>query len=175
MSQNTSKALVLTTASAALERTVKPKPTRAEIIDALTELEVARIHEEQQKARHDKAALCEEINADLAKIVRKMGKALIVESFYAYAFKDELSSCTVKIDVVNLVTPALAEKIARHNKMPTTFKEVDEKNIRRRIAEGLKGIRSREERVDELLIDPESRNVLAAMLETINGPKQAAA
>lgn len=145
----------------ALESSVTPKPSKAEIIDALTELRVAEIRSER-KSRSDRR---EELKPIIEKALVKLGKGKPAEcdSFGWVSSSGKVSGSSLKIELGEIPND-LEKFIFEYDKIPSYFNNIDEKKIRKEVSEKVNGSLSRTDRVDAILSDEESKAALQSIL-----------
>lgn len=159
MKNNTQSLAVI---PASVEASIKPKPSKAEIIDALTELRVSELIEESRK----KVDRRKELDPIITKRLLKLGRVcdLEVKSF-GWVSRDtgRVNNARLEIELGSL--PAdLEALIVEWDKLPGSAASPDERKVRKEVAERVNGSLSRSERVDAILSDPDSNAALRAAL-----------
>lgn len=151
---------------AAVSAAIKPKPTRAEIIDAMTALRVQQIRVKLNGLEEERRGLQVKIEAETRKYVRQNIKTLVpCVSFYHWSSTPELKAEFKVRDI----PPEIAAMIARTKELHKEMEGItrDPKIIRRQIKDAVTGATPNEGRVTALLTDPESRKALESALTKI--------
>lgn len=128
-------------------------------------------HDAEQKAIAEKrASLEEETEKLLQSFAPKAVKAVIPDVSLGYSYDNgkKISSIYIKIELEeDQLPPNILSRIRAFHALPKCTVNLDEKKVRRDIAAKLEGIGTREERVDALIDDPESRKGIEQMLKLI--------
>lgn len=156
---------------------IKPKPTKAEIIDALTQLQIAKLTKQKREAVATADQLRAKVDARLVKAVRSNIDKLATDVSYGWT-QDEMrdgkrvltgvSHVSVRFDLRDLPEEAVALLLKYHTAKAEASICIDDKRIRKQIAQAATGFGSRGERVSAMLGDEESRKALEAMLQSIS-------
>lgn len=161
------KTLALVPIPQATVSVVKPKPTRAEVIDAMTALKMQQISKERQALQKKHEAL-EKLIDKLA--VRTLKKSLSSHkpSVRTYSYQSGGASCSINFEL-SPIPPELVQMIHEKENLKSSIYKLNknEKDVRKEIARGMANIAPRADRVDALLTDKASRRALEAALEKL--------
>ncbi len=161
MKQTTSTAL-------AIPSKVQPKPTRAEIIDALTTIEIERIKAKQKQDSERKRALYEEIKKDLMDTHLKSPDQSPDYHFgYISSSNGKPYGIEIRFDI-NEPPKELVSKLKEYHELDKYLAQPDFQKIRKAIQFKMTGMEAKEVRVDRLLSDKDSRSALEEMLTKIS-------
>lgn len=143
--------------------TVQPKPTRAEIIDALTQLEVQRRNEASKADVAKRKALTAEIETELAAHFKKVAdKAAGSVRWNVYA---KSNWANISFDIPNIPKSTQAKMIIA-DKLPTMAREYQFCKVRKEILDASAGF-DKTTRVSRLLEGEDSRKSLEKILDTL--------
>lgn len=146
---------------------IKPKPTRNEIIDAMTALRVQQIRTKLSELEEERRSLGAKIEAETRKHVQQNIKTLVPRvTFYDY------SHCSIELKAefsLSNIPPEISAMIVRCKELRKEMESIpkDAKVIRRKIKDAVSGNTPNEERVTALLTDKESRKALETALQKI--------
>ncbi len=145
---------------------VIPKPTRAEMLDALTSLEIDRRKAKMKEEVDKKEEMRKELEAEVMALHREAEDKepdIRLGSFHngkAYGLEIHFS--------VNGISPALNKKLATYHALRDRMYEPDKFRVRKEVAEMLSGAEPKELRVQKLLSDKDSRAALESILKTLH-------
>lgn len=162
------KAKSLAVIPPALEKSVTPKPSKAEIIDALTSLHIDELIKQSRievERRKELEPLIEQNILNLA------ASAEMEVDSYGWVNGDRASGARVSIKIENL-PKELELMVVEHDKLHRSVVIPDERKVRKEIAERVNGSLSRTERVDAMLSDPQSNASLKSLLSQITDAKR---
>lgn len=138
---------------------VHPKPTKAEVINALARVRGEEINKANKEARDRRAALHERIDAKLTDYVRKTIKEHEFDINFC-SWKGIEAEVTVKLQALPEDVKTLRAQLSAI-KVPSVPTENElRKQIRDAICESV----GAEARVDAMVSDPSTRNALERML-----------
>lgn len=151
----------------AIKSKVQPKPTRAEIVDALTQLEVQRRNDKSKSDVAKKKKLGDEIEAEMIAAVVANPEAFSGEFKFGY-FNNQPYGYEVRFSVDKLASAsAFAKRIKEHDALPSIAREYRFTDVRREMLNATQGM-SKDERVTRLLSDKDSRASLEKMLDALS-------
>lgn len=156
----------LTIVPAAVQAAVKPKPTRNEIIDAMTQLRCEQIRKDRDETTAKMDALAKQIRTLAFRHLKKnLKEAKPTISFYG-------GCSTAEVEVSFKYRPApeeIAPLIVEHDKLRQSLNGSPRsvKEVRKLVEAGLRNMQPKAERVTALLTDPESRKALVEALAQI--------
>lgn len=152
----------------AVVTTVIPKPTQAEILDALAQLEVQR-RDDQCKAdvearKKMKSELESELFTEFLKNITGHRGVVQLGSWWSGA--DKPSGVEVTFDLHP--SREMAKKLKAFHALPERFRAADFRTVRQQMLEASRGM-TKDMRVSRLLKDTASRKSLEAILDTMTG------
>ena len=137
---------------------VKPKPTKTEIVSALTQIRMAELLEKQRTARAKSESLREDVlqhAINVAKAGKLPKEATIHPSFWN-------KSIDLKIEIPLTCLPKeIQAKIGEQSRI------INEKAVRKEIQDRISNRVPTDERVNTLLKDKDSRDSLTKMLAAL--------
>lgn len=151
-----------------VQSAIVPKPTRAELIDAMTAIEIERIEAEQQATTEKREALKIEIENELLALpldnipsVPNLGGC--------YGANSRLSGVSIRFEFLNLPKP-LAAKLCKFHALEQWHAEPKRLEIRKQILAKMNGMTEPHNRVDALLENVETKAALTKLLAAISKP-----
>lgn len=150
-----------------VETAVKPKPTKSEVISALTAIKMGQFSKEQRERSERKEKLESELKLEIPRLLKSKAIPSRVHLGWFDRALDVTCGVYLNFDIKDLPATVM-KKLAEYHSVSRPLPEPKEKDVRRKIAASLEGIGTREERVEALMDDPESRKVLEKMLKAIS-------
>jgi hypothetical protein len=151
--------------------TIQPKPTRAEIIDAMTNIRIEQLQAEQEKGLAEREKLRVKINAMIRREALLSAKTLNGLCDTGWVRTSDgittVAGVEYRIQLTN-ISPELREAIIKMDKLPSYRQSIYFKDVRKQVLRGsrLAGA-SKDERINKLCSDPKSRKALEAALKEI--------
>ena len=144
---------------------VKPKPTKTEIVSALTQIRMAELLEKQRTARAKSESLREDVlqhAINVAKAGKLPKEATIHPSFWN-------KSIDLKIEIPLTCLPKeIQAKIGEQSRLSMdAHRIINEKAVRKEIQDRISNRVPTDERVNTLLKDKDSRDSLTKMLAAL--------
>ena len=156
----------------AIEKAITPKPTKTELVQALTTLRIKQLREEQSEAIKRRDALKPKAEAALIKHFRQTEKTARVNLSLGYGSRENImAGVCVRVDLDNV--PDDVKKLLTDYHASTSIPCIPtEAEIRREIRGEMEGITPKSSRVETLLSSPDSRKALEDTLVFLGmGPK----
>lgn len=144
-----------------------PKPTKTEVVKALTHLRIAEIEDNREKSKARHKNLQAEIEAELIKLAAKIPAK---ESNVSWSvWSKRVAFIKVEKEIQQEDIPAsLNQKILEHHReLENSRRGVDPKLIEKEIRMKMDNRSTTDERVEMILEDKESRKVLTEILKSI--------
>lgn len=150
---------------------VKPKPTRAEVIDAMVAIRLEQIKKEQTEGMERRNKVEARVTKLLFQYQQKNRTKLPATVSLGWKGCDkEICSVYVSYPLKFEKLPDEIKKLlAEFHELPSKVHLPNENEVRKEIRDGLNGVASRDERVQALIDSPDSRKALEAMLKQIDG------
>lgn len=156
---------------------VIPKPTKAEIVQAMVRLHIEK-HEADVK---EKVALRASLSEEAEKLIQEFfaekvktlkGVVGLGQRDFDYKdgsriYKDEVDNVKIVFYLDESLPKSIKQLLLRIHEIPTSFRDPDPKQLKQKMALKLEGIGTESERIESLLTDPESRKGLEKMLSVI--------
>lgn len=153
----------------AITSKVQPKPTRAEIVDALTQLEVQRRNDKSKADAARKKKLGEELEAEFVTHVIANIKAFKADLHFGYWNCEKPFGFEVQIAADGVASsPKFAKRLKEYHSLPDRPREYRFNDVRKEVLNATQGM-SKDERVVRLLNDKDSRASLEKMLDALSG------
>lgn len=155
----------------AIPSKVTPPPTKAEILDALTHLQIKQWKEEDRNGIAERKRLLAEAEAELEDFAATNFAQLEREaSIGSQSYHNKsLHSICVRFEIPEKELPQeLRAKILKIHKLPTLEREPVFYKVRKMIAAKISDVATKEERVDMLMTDEASKSALETMLKAIS-------
>lgn len=155
----------------AITSKVTPPPTKAEILDALTRLQIQKWKDEDKAGIAERKRLLEEAEIELETFAAANFERLSRDAnIGSQSYRDKsLYSICVRVEIPESELPAeLRAKILKIHDLPTLQREPVFHKVRKMIAEKTNALPTKEERIDMLLTDESSKSALETMLQTIS-------
>lgn len=149
---------------------VQPKPTKAEVIDALTEIKIQQLEAEAKAASAKREKLKGLLTKQLRSLAHKAGTKN-AEVDIGWSNGDSFRRQEVTINVCDILTPEIKANIKEYEALRGCTCTPERRVIRASIARQCANLAPREERIDTLITDKKSRAALEAMLKLIEGKK----
>lgn len=153
---------------------VQPKPTKAEVIEAMTRLKIEQITKDQQALVIQRKALVEKANAMLKAFLLKNAGKMNLRFDFGYnqrSFVKDRWEYTGKVKGVlgiydlSPLPDELHKFLTRIHELPNCVTLPEEKKIRQQIRDAAEGIKG--DRVFALVSSPECRAGLEKMMKEI--------
>lgn len=141
---------------------VQPKPTRAEIIDALTQLEIQRRNDESKKQVERKREIHQKLTDQIKRLKLNDPSPYI---HFGYVREKKVDSMYIKYSIENIPEP-MEKMLLEYHSLPSCPREHRFCDVRKEIYASSQGLACGT-RVTRLLDDKESRKALEAMLDAI--------
>lgn len=148
------------------EKTITPKPTRGEIISAMTRLKISKIAKEQKEALERRAALVEKAEKLVLSFVSKNLTKLGTRFCPGYSSNGKLYGATLDFQLRDL-PENIAKLLSEIHALPSSYSTIRESEIRKGIADAMRGMAPTDQRVDALVSSPETRAALEKCLKEI--------
>lgn len=145
---------------------VQPKPTKAEIIDALTQIEVERRNKERGDKVKQRQELGKELDAELLAFFFAEKKHSEADIHFGWKNQGKVNSVTIKFDLENLPSPIM-KKLVLFHELPERYYECSFSDVRKDVVTLATGF-DKETRVMRLLEVKETRDQLEQILDTIS-------
>lgn len=154
---------------AKVETAIKPKPTKSEIISAMVRVKIEQHDAEQRAIAQKRASLGEEIEKALKAFAKTAARTIVPTISLGYSYgKGDYGNVSIRFEMnVDNLPPAIDSRLVAYHAIPKTTVNLDERKVRREITAKLEGIGTRDERIDALVDDPESRKGIEDMLKLI--------
>lgn len=144
---------------------VQPKPTKAEIVDALTQLEVQRRNDKSKEDAARRAEFDKEIEAALISYFKEIGDKAKPQVRWSI-YNSGSSYANISFDIQS-IPKAVITKMKEADKLPTRPREYRFFDVRKEILNAARGI-DETKRVSRLLNNEESRASLEKLLDTLS-------
>lgn len=154
-------------APAVIDAAIQPKPTKSEIISALTHLQIAKLEKEQTEGIERRKHLIPEVEADIIRLLRNT--KITPENSkpnFGYFHKGEISGISVTVSLDSLPI-ALQQKLIEFHKLPSYLRCIEAKKIRKEISDKVNNRATTSERVEALLKSDSGRAALNSILESL--------
>ena len=146
----------------ALVESVKPKPTKGELLTAMARLKREQLVEEKRAHDEARAALLTEIQGEIIALAESDPSCYTKEAHFSHWGKDDLREVKVSLNLnLNAVPARIRTKIGRLYAMEHLFVP-DEAEIKRQLRTAMA---TADQRVDTILADPDARAALKTALE----------
>lgn len=146
-------------------QTVVPKPTRTEIIEALTKLKCEQLRKEQAAQEEELERLSKECEALLLKYLKKNIGAMSPTVNLGFAYRESVSGASATFHLDKALPEPLASKLLKRAKLYSNRIFFTEQKVRRSIRENFTGTSAA--RIDALLNTPATRKALEDTLAAI--------
>jgi len=148
-----------------IKTTVQPKPTRAEIIDAMTTVECERRNKKQGEQVARRNQLQKELEASLANHFLAQKSKGEPEIRWGYRYRDDQDTKGVQITYgLDNLPAALVKKLNEYHGLPERVRDVRFCDVRKEMLARVSGI-DKAARVSRLLTDDESRKSVEKLLD----------
>lgn len=148
------------------EQTITPKPTRGELIAAMTRLKISKIAKEQKEALARRAELVERCEKLVLSFVSKNVSKLGTRFCPGYFANGKLYGATLDFQLRDL-PDNITNLLLEIHKIPSSFSLPRECDIRKGISDAMRGMAPTAQRVDALVSSPETRAALEKCLKEI--------
>jgi len=151
--------------------TIQPKPTRAEIIDAMTNIRIEQLKAEQEKGLAEREKLQKKVEAMIRREALKNAKTLNANIDTGYVRIIDGLKVIYSVEYrlqINQPSEELRAAIIRLKELPTYARPFYFEDVRKQVLQASKLMgESKDSRIKKLCTDPKSRKALEAALKEI--------
>ncbi len=151
-----------------IESAVIPKPTKSEVIEALTRLKVAELRQEIQERETKLQAIKKKLEPKILSLALKQARTAKVSYDMGWLKGDGNGVYSVDVEIpVDILPPEIEKALFEYHTLKSEPFRVDEKAVRKSISASMHGRATSEERVALLLNTPESNEALKKILKAL--------
>jgi hypothetical protein len=161
----------MNTLPAIVEKSVSPKPTKAEIVEALVQLKIQQLEDEKRAKTAARDLLGEQVEKALREYFLANVDSLTLDVRLGYlrtwSGKHNLNEVSINCDLEELPDELSAQLIVYHEAAEAASFTWDEDQIRKAVRERISGASSRQGRIESMLANPETKNALSDLLKSL--------